>query len=382
MTIKNSRIVSGLISIGIGDIGGYAIGMAFWFMIASVLEPAKFGEIAFFMGIAAVSSTIALLGSGNSLVVLISKKVPIISSFSLFSLMICVGISIILGIIFSRIDLCLLIISLTIGVIGTSILTGKHEYKKFGIYNISQKIILLTSALVIYFIFEKDFFLFSVAISYLIFLPIIIKGLKENKINKNIFLSEKKFILTNYVSTLVGTFGKDVDKFIIPAILGIATLGQFSLSVQLYSGMMIIPLIVNRLMLAEESAERTTGKLFKYTMIIQTLVGILAMFLLPYLIPEFFPKYIETIEMIPIIALSIIPATLMTILTTKVIARKKNKILISSTAIQMVTLGLGLLFLGSFFGPIGLGIAHSLSYLVGSIVLFIFSRSAMYQKTN
>lgn len=382
MTIKNSRIVSGLISIGIGDIGGYAIGMAFWFMIASVLEPAKFGEIAFFMGIAAVSSTIALLGSGNSLVVLISKKVPIISSFSLFSLMICVGISIILGIIFSRIDLCLLIISLTIGVIGTSILTGKHEYKKFGIYNISQKIILLTSALVIYFIFEKDFFLFSVAISYLIFLPIIIKGLKENKINKNIFLSEKKFILTNYVSTLVGTFGKDVDKFIIPAILGIATLGQFSLSVQLYSGMMIIPLIVNRLMLAEESAERTTGKLFKYTMIIQTLVGILAMFLLPYLIPEFFPKYIETIEMIPIIALSIIPATLMTILTTKVIARKKNKILISSTAIQMVTLGLGLLFLGSFFGPIGLGIAHLLSYLVGSIVLFIFSRSAMYQKTN
>ena len=82
MPIKNSRIVSGLVSISIGDIGGYAIGMAFWFMIASILEPIKFGELAFFMGIAAVSSTIALLGSGNSLVVLISKKVPIASSFS------------------------------------------------------------------------------------------------------------------------------------------------------------------------------------------------------------------------------------------------------------------------------------------------------------
>jgi len=382
MTIKNSRIVSGLISIGIGDIGGYAIGMAFWFLIAGILEPTKFGEIAFFMGIAAICSTIALLGSGNSLVVLISKKVPIISSSLFFSLIICFGLSIILGIIFSRIDLCLLVFSLTIGVTGTSILTGKHQYKKFGIYNISQKLILFISALIIYFIFEKDFFLFSIAISYLIFLPIIIKGLKENKINKNIFLSEKKFIFTNYVSSLVSIFGKDVDKFIIPAILSMAVLGQFSLSVQIYSGMMIIPLIVNRLMLAEESAERTTGKLFKYTMIIQTLVGILAMFLLPYLIPEFFPKYIETIEMIPIIALSIIPATLMTILTTKVIARKKNKILLLSLMIQMATLAIGLLIFGSLLGPIGLGVAHLLSYSVAGVGMLILSRTIIFEKTN
>jgi len=382
MPIKNSRIVSGLVSISIGDIGGYAIGMAFWFMIASILEPIKFGELAFFMGIAAVSSTIALLGSGNSLVVLISKKVPIASSFSFFSLIISIIIAIILGVIFSRIDVCLLVISLTIGVIGTSILTGKHEYKKFGIYNISQKIILFTSALVIYFIFQNDDFLFSIGISYLIFIPIVVVGFKESKISKTIFWKEKKFIFTNYVSTLVGVFGKDIDKFIIPAILGIATLGQFSLSVQIYAGMMIIPLIVNRLMLAEESAQRNTGKLFKYTMIIQILIAILAMFLLPYLIPELFPKYIETIEIIPIIALSIIPGTLISILTTKIIARKRNKILLSSTAIQMVTLASGLLILGSFFGPIGLGIAHLLSYSVASVVLLIFSRSAIFNNAN
>ena len=146
--------------------------------------------------------------------------------------------------------------------------------------------------------------------------------------------------------------------------------------------MMIIPLIVNRLMLAEESAERTTGKLFKYTMIIQTLVGILAMFLLPYLIPEFFPKYIETIEMIPIVALSIIPATLMTILTTKVIARKNNKILLFSTTIQMITLALGITIFGMMFGPIGLGIGHLLSYSVASFILLLFSKNAIFEKSK
>ena len=382
MTIKNSRLITGLFSIGIGDIGGTAIGMAFWFLVASVLEPSKFGELAFFMGIAAVSSTIALLGSGNSLVVLISKKIPITSSFTFFTLILCAGISLILGILFNRFDLCLLTFAFTIGVIGTSILTGKHEYKKFGIFNITQKIILFTTGFVTYFVFEKDLFLFSMGISYLIFLPIVIRGFKESKISKNIFWNEKKFIFTNYTSTLVGVFGKDIDKFIIPAILGIATLGQFSLSVQIYAGMMIIPLVVNRLMLAEESAERQTGKLFKYTMIIQTIIAVTAMLVLPQIIPHFFPKYIETIEMIPIVALSIIPATLMTILTTKVIARKNNKVLLFSTTIQMITLALGITIFGMMFGPIGLGIGHLLSYSVASFILLIFSKNAIFEKSK
>lgn len=371
MPIKNSRIISGLVSISFGDLGGTAVGMAFWFFVASVLEPAKFGELAFFLGLAAVSSTIALLGSGNSLVVLISKKIPIISSFSFFSLIICCGISAVLGIIFSRIDLSLVVISLTIGVIGTSILTGKHDYKKFGIYNILQKITLFTLAIIIYFIFEQELFLFCIGVSYLIFLPVLVSGFKESKINKNIFWGERKFIFTNYVNTLVGVFGKEVDKFIIPAILGIAILGQFSLSIQIYAGLMIIPLIVSRLMLAEESADRDTGKLFKYTMIIQILVGIIAMIVLPLVIPTFFPKYIETIEIIPIVALSIIPATLSVILTTKIIAVKKNKILLLSTGTQMTALILGITILGTFFGSIGLGIAHLLSYCVGAFTVIL-----------
>ena len=381
MPIKNSRILSGLFSIGIGEIGGYAIGMAFWFLIASILEPTKFGELAFFMGIAAVSSTIALLGAGNSLVVLISKKVPIISSASFFSLIISIGMASVLGIIFLRVDVSLVIVSLTIGVIGSSILTGKHQYKKFAIHNIIQKILLLTSALVIYFIFEKDFFLLSVGISYLVFLPVFINGFKESKINKNIFWKEKKFIFTNYVSTLFGIFLRDVDKFIVPAILGMATLGQFSLSVQIYAGMMIIPLIVNRFMMAEESAKRNTGKVFKYALTIQTIVGVSAMILLPDLIPNFFPKYIETVEIIPIVALSIIPGTLFSLLSTKIIARKNNKLLLSSSAIQMVTITSGLLIFGSMLGPIGLGIAHLLSYSVASLVLLIFSKKAIFENT-
>ena len=91
--------------------------------------------------------------------------------------------------------------------------------------------------------------------------------------------------------------------------------------------MMLIPLVVNRFMLTEESADRSTGSLLKYAIIIQVSIAIIAIFSLPILIENFFPKYIETIEMIPIMSLSIIPGTIYGILIVKITSKKNNKVL-------------------------------------------------------
>ena len=381
MTDKKPRILKGLASIGVGDVGGNFIGVAFWFLVAAVLFPEDFGELSFFMGIAALSATVALFGN-SSLVVLIGKKVPIISSFTFFSLIVASGISVILGLVFTRLDLSLLIISLTIGMIGSSILTGKRQYRNFAVYNISQKVLLLVISFTFYFILEKELFLFAIGISYLIFIPTVIFGLRESKIDKNIFFKEKKFIITNYFHSLTGVFGKESDKFIIPAILGMATLGQYSLSIQIYAGMMLIPLVVNRFMLAEESADRSTGSLLKYAIIIQVSIAIIAIFSLPILIENFFPKYIETIEMIPIMSLSIIPGTIYGILIVKITSKKNNKVLFSATIIHVGVLISGLIILGSSLGPIGLAISHLLSYTIVSICVIIFFRKRIFTKIN
>ena len=375
MKFTNFRNFRGLISIGIGDIGGSIIGMIFWFIVASLLEPSNFGELAFFLGIASVTSIVSLLGSGNSLVVFLGKKIPLISTFAVFSMILCAISSIILFIIFQKIELVLLVFTLTIGILGSAILTGKREYKKFGIYNIIQKSSLLIIAFTTFFILNQDYFLLSLGLSYLVFIPVLINGFKESKINKELFILEKNFIFTNYSNTLVSAFRRDIDKFIIPAFLGMATLGQFNLSIQIYSGLMLIPLVLNRFLLAEESAGFSTGKLLKIAIIIQIFISILAIIFLPTILPEFFPQYIETVEMIPIISLSIIPGTLFGLLVARVTANKDNKILIFATSIQIVVLTTGIMTLGISLGAIGLGISHLLSYTLASIFILIMKQS-------
>jgi len=67
--------VKGLLSIGVADIVGTSISATFWFFLASFIEPDEFGEIFYFLGIAAIVSYIALIGTQNTIIVYVAKKI-------------------------------------------------------------------------------------------------------------------------------------------------------------------------------------------------------------------------------------------------------------------------------------------------------------------
>lgn len=370
---------SNLFFIGIGDIGGNFMGIIFWFFVANNLEPENFGKLAFFIGVASIVSIISLLGSGNSLSVLIAKKIPIISTFTLFSLIISIILSFILFLIFSNIELSILTFSLVIGSLGQAILTGKGKFQKFSIYNLGQKLLLFLLGFGTYFFFNQEYFLLSLGISYFIFLPVIIEGIRETKTNMTLFYEEKKFIFTNYFNSLLQSVRKDVDKFIIPLFLSISALGEFNLSIQIYSGLMMVPLVINRLIIFEESSGKNTLKLLKHTMLIQFFICTIAFFTLPFMIANFFPKYIETLEMIPIISLSIIPATFNILVLTKMIANKDNSLIMIITLIQISVFISITIILGSTFGATGLGYAHLISYTIPSLIIILLKKSYFYK---
>ena len=370
---------SNLFFIGIGDIGGNFMGIIFWFFVANNLEPENFGKLAFFIGVASIVSIISLLGSGNSLSVLIAKKIPIISTFTLFRLIISIILSFILFLIFSNIELSILTFSLVIGSLGQAILTGKGKFQKFSIYNLGQKLLLFLLGFGTYFFFNQEYFLLSLGISYFIFLPVIIEGIRETKTNMTLIYEEKKFIFTNYFNSLLQSVRKDVDKFIIPLFLSISALGEFNLSIQIYSGLMMVPLVINRLIIFEESSGKNTLKLLKHTMLIQFFICTIAFFTLPFMIANFFPKYIETLEMIPIISLSIIPATFNILVLTKMIANKDNSLIMIITLIQISVFISITIILGSTFGATGLGYAHLISYTIPSLIIILLKKSYFYK---
>ena len=73
--------------ISIGDIVGTGITAVFWFYLASVMNPEEYGEIHYFLGIAAISSVIVLFGTQNTITVYVAKNIKIQSTFFIISLL-------------------------------------------------------------------------------------------------------------------------------------------------------------------------------------------------------------------------------------------------------------------------------------------------------
>ena len=66
-----------ILAIGSADTVGSVISAIFWFYLASQIEPESFGELQWFLGIAAVTSTVALFGCLNVITILYAKKIQL-----------------------------------------------------------------------------------------------------------------------------------------------------------------------------------------------------------------------------------------------------------------------------------------------------------------
>ena len=66
--------------LSLANLGSTGIGVIFWFYMTSLLGPEKYGELSYFIAIAAIASVIASIGSGNMLIVYTSKGIKLQSS--------------------------------------------------------------------------------------------------------------------------------------------------------------------------------------------------------------------------------------------------------------------------------------------------------------
>ena len=91
-----------LASIGFANIVGSGISAIFWLYLASVIEPTEYGEIHYFIAIAAFAQIISLVGSSNVLTVYTAKKIKIQATLFFISLLVGVVSTIVIIVIFCK----------------------------------------------------------------------------------------------------------------------------------------------------------------------------------------------------------------------------------------------------------------------------------------
>jgi len=363
--------VKGLGFIGLGDIVGVAISSIFWFYLASVIEPHEYGEIHFFLSMAAIASSIALFGTQESITVLTAKGHKIQSGLNVISLGISSITSLFLIIFFQRIDVGIIVFAFVINTLSIGDLLGKKQFFKYSQYNILQKILTLVLGIGFFYAFGPSGIIYALAISYSIYLIRIIKTFQEVPINFKLIKEKSNFLSHNYMMHLAGSFGSQVDKIIVVPLLGSAVLGNYSLALQVITVFTVFTTIVFKFLLTQESSGIQNRVLSIIVIIISIIISLAGIFLSPLLIPNFFPKYVDAGVAIQIMSLSIIPITIITIYTSRLLAKEKSKFVLIGTSLGVATLVSGIIILGSMYGTMGIAISFVLSTIVESIYLVL-----------
>ena len=366
--------IKSLASVGLGDIIGSGITAVFWFYLAILMNPDSFGELHYFISIAAIVSYFALIGSQNTITIYVAKKIPIQTTFNFISLIGGIIGFVILYLLFQRIDIGFLVFGYIIYNLVTGQLLGKQEYKNYFKYVIIQKILTLVFGLGLFIILDIQGVIYGLAISYVFFSFVIIKNFTKVKIDFKLLYPRKGFIINNYLNGLNGTVHGQADKIIIMPILGAALLGNYSLSLQIISMMMIFSAILYKYMLPQESAGyniELIKKLLIFSSIILTIIGF---FIVPIIVPTIFPKYTDAIEPIKIMSFSIIPMSISRIYTSKFLSMEKSKVIFIGSVTSTVILIPTMIAFGIWFDISGIAASFVLATVIQTSYYYLASK--------
>jgi O-antigen/teichoic acid export membrane protein len=369
-----SKIFKDLLAIGTADIIGLVIVGIFWFYIAANISPAEFGEIQYFIGVATISSSLSLIGGQNTITVFIAKNMKVEATFYFISLIVGGICSLILWIIFMRVDASLLVFGLILNVLIMGDLLGNKDFRKYTKFFLLQKIIMTTGGLATYFLFGSEFLIYSIFFSYLIFSYRIYESFRNSKIDFIVFKLKKGFIINNYLMMAANGINTQIDRLIILPIFGYELLGNYSLGQQILGLLTIIPGIVFKYLLPNDSTGIKNTRLRLITIIISVCLVITGVVVLPLLIPLFFKEYIMAIEVIQVASLSILPITINTLYVSRFMGNERSSITLFGGFIKLGVMTVATVILGMFYGIVGIAYALVLASVVECMFYYISSK--------
>jgi len=368
------RLLTNLGKIGAADIIGNGITAVFWFLIASWISPTEFGQLNYYLGIAGITSFIIMLGTDNTVTVYVAKKIPIHTTLYAISFFLFVPISIILYILFNRVDILILSLAYAIGTLSIGEIFGNRNFNSYLTYMLIQKSLTFVLGLIFFNQFGSNGLVLALAITYTPYVYRIAKEFKNTKINFTLLKNRWGFILNNYTIVLTYGFWGQIDKLIVMPLLGANALGNYSLALQIITVLMILPSIIFKYLLPQESQGKNPIATRRILIASSILITLFGFFIAPEIIPIIYPKFDEAIDAVKIMSVSFIPSSIVRIYTSKFLSMEKSKFILISQIISVSVMTINMLILGNIVGINGIAVSYVTSLMTQAIFLFLINR--------
>lgn len=364
-------------ALGAGNVLSNVISGGFWLLIAFLLGAGEYGTVSYFVAIAAFASIVASLGSNNVVVVLTSKGSSSLSAIYFLALLSGVVTSIVLYFLFSNIGVSLYVIGFIVFHLALSHILGKQLYGLYSKMVFLQRVLSVGLGLLLYYFVGPQGIILGIALSFFPFVTQVYRIFDTDRLNFSGLRARSRNILSNYSIEITKNFSFSADKFFIMPMFGFVTLGHYQLAVQLLLALITVPYIAYLYTLPHDARGNANATLKKWTFIVAVALCLLVITLSPILIPIVLPQYIESIDIIRITSIGIIPISINTIYYSKLVGQEKNKLMIISSLIFVVTHVGGIYFLGNMFGINGAAAAIVVAATVESLYLLSADRPVL-----
>ena len=362
------KLIKDLGAIGISDIIVGGMSSIFWFYLATLIIPEEYGEIQFIISLAGVAFGLSMLGSRNPIIVYEAKKIELRKTLFLLSLIGGIGSSIILMIVYERIDIVFIIFGMIFSEFVIGYFLGRKSFIKYAYFQCLQKILMVIFSLTLFFVIGVDGIIYGIGISYIPAFVIILTTIKDSKLNFSLLKEHSGFIINNYSLLVIGTIKGNLDKILITPIIGFSVLGNYSIAFQIYLVMMMFSNIIYKYSLAHNASGTNLLKIKIYTVIVSVIFAIIGIFFVPIIFAMFFPNFIESIEAIVILSISVIPNTISLVVASKFLGQEKSKVVLISYLCSTIIYLVLLAILADKYQLIGI----SMSFLISSITHVLF----------
>ena len=378
--IKGLRSIS---QIGAATAGGNAIAAFFWIYMADLMGQEDYGELGYLLSIAAIASTISIVGGQWTMSVYTAKGVRIESSLYFISIITSTVTAIVLYFLFENVGIGVYVIGVVIFNLFVAEILGKKRYKTYSKIFFLQKIILVILAILLYYILGAEGVLLAYGISFLVFTSRIISTLRNHEFNFGLLRQRFKFWMFNYIIQLSNSARAQIDILLIGPLFGFTLVGNYFLGLQVVGLFLILPLIIFKYTLPQDSSGSSTKQIKIIAVVASIGFALLGIFVAPEVILFALPEYADTVELIPLLSLAIIPRTVTTMLMSGFLGKENNMHLLVGNLIAFSIVVLGILYLPEYFDIMGLAIAYVLSVTIQTIyLLIIYLRTTKTQNLN
>jgi O-antigen/teichoic acid export membrane protein len=256
----------------------------------------------------------------------------------------------------------------------TSDLLGKKLYRNYSKFIIMQKILMIILAIGFFYVLGIQGIILGIAISFFPFGFLMYKEFKNVKMDFSLVRSRAGFMFNNYLLNLANAFNGSLDKLIIAPLLGFGLLGNYQLGIQFMIILHLVPGIIFQYTLSHDATGNQNKLLKKSVILFSILLTFLSIILAPIVLPALFPKFIEAIEIIQIMSLSVIPATVITTYISKFLGMDKSKIVIIGSGLYLGIQIPTILTLGTIWGVNGAAISIVIATTIHAIYFILIDR--------